>query len=142
VWIWNRARFLPALSLPALIVLKLTAVIGWSWWWVLLSPLWISGMVLTARHEEPGSVGVWIWNRGQDLWVLLEPALIVLKLTGVITWSWWWVWSPSWISAIPAAFVLCGLLILLVQHLFGAARRNAWWLTATGHRSRHHWEDH
>jgi hypothetical protein len=30
---------------------------------------------------------VWIWNRFQDLWVLSLPALIVLKLTGVIAWS-------------------------------------------------------
>ena len=36
----------PVGSLPALIVLKLTGVIGWSWWWVVLSPLWISGILL------------------------------------------------------------------------------------------------
>ena len=34
-------------------------------------------------------------------------AFIVLKLTGVIAWSWWWVMSPVWI---PLAI---GLLILL-----------------------------
>ena len=45
------------------------------------------------------SVGAWIWDRGQDLWALSLPALIALKLTGVITWSWWWVvLSPLWIS--------------------------------------------
>src|ERR1700749_4254781 len=69
-WIWNRGQDLWALSLPALIVLKLTGVIAWSWWWV-LSPLWISGMVcmvVTFRFNRPGSVAAWIWNRGQDLW--------------------------------------------------------------------------
>ncbi len=30
-------------------------------------------------------------------------AFLVLKLTHVIDWSWWWVLSPAWI---PAAFVL------------------------------------
>ena len=35
---------------------------------------------------------------------LLTIAFIVLKLTGFIDWSWWWVLSPLWISAIP--FVL------------------------------------
>lgn len=30
---------------------------------------------------------------------LLLVAFIVLKLTGVIAWSWWWVLSPAWISA-------------------------------------------
>lgn len=36
---------------------------------------------------------------------LLTVAFIVLKLTGVIGWSWWWVLSPLWI-------VMC--LVLLV----------------------------
>lgn len=30
---------------------------------------------------------------------LLTVAFIVLKLCDVITWSWWWVLSPVWISA-------------------------------------------
>lgn len=29
---------------------------------------------------------------------LLTILFIGLKLTGVITWSWWWVMSPIWIS--------------------------------------------
>lgn len=29
---------------------------------------------------------------------LLTIAFIVLKLTNNITWSWWWVLSPIWIS--------------------------------------------
>lgn len=29
---------------------------------------------------------------------LLLVAFVVLKLTGVIAWSWWWVLSPLWIS--------------------------------------------
>lgn len=31
---------------------------------------------------------------------LLTVSFIVLKLTKVIDWSWWWVLSPVWISAI------------------------------------------
>lgn len=31
---------------------------------------------------------------------LLTLAFIVLKLIGVISWSWWWVLSPIWIGAI------------------------------------------
>jgi hypothetical protein len=124
-WIWNRGQDLWVLSLPALIVLKLTGVIAWSWWWVLLSPLWISSAVVTFRSNRPGSVGAWIWNRGQDLWVLSLPALIVLKLTGVIAWSWWWVLSPLWISGILLAPVLCALLVLLGWHMFRRAAANA-----------------
>jgi hypothetical protein len=120
-WIWNCGKDLWALSLPALIVLKLTGVIDWSWWWVVLSPLWLSGSVATFRFNLPGSVGVWIWNRGQDLWVLSLPAFIVLKLTGVITWSWWWALSPLWISGILLAPVLCVLLVFLGLHMFRRA---------------------
>ena len=31
---------------------------------------------------------------------VLTMIFIVLKLVGVITWSWWWVLSPLWIGAI------------------------------------------
>lgn len=38
-----------------------------------------------------------------DTWglfiTLLALAFIILKLCGVITWSWWWVLSPLWIPA-------------------------------------------
>jgi hypothetical protein len=29
---------------------------------------------------------------------LLTVAFVVLKLCGVIAWSWWWVLSPIWIT--------------------------------------------
>ena len=37
---------------------------------------------------------------------LLLVAFIVLKLTHVIDWSWWWVLSPLWISAGIAVLIL------------------------------------
>jgi len=38
-------------------------------------------------------------NKGSgSLTRLLLVAFIVLKLLGVIDWSWWWVLSPLWIS--------------------------------------------
>jgi len=39
---------------------------------------------------------------------LLTIAFIVLKLTGYINWSWWWVLSPLWIET------AIGLLIILI----------------------------
>ena len=36
---------------------------------------------------------------------------VVLKLVGVINWSWWWVLSPLWISASIVALILGGILI-------------------------------
>jgi hypothetical protein len=75
-------------------------------------------VVVTFRFNRPGSVGVWIWNRVQDLWALSLPVLIVLKLTGVIAWSWWWVLSPLWIRGILIAPVLCVMLVLLGRHMY------------------------
>lgn len=44
---------------------------------------------------------------------LLTIVFIVLKLTHMIDWSWWWVLSPIWI------LVALILLILLVAFLIG-----------------------
>jgi hypothetical protein len=46
-------------------------------------------------------------------------ALIVLKLTGTITWSWWWVLSPIWIGGILGVLgIFC-----LIGYLRHQARR-------------------
>jgi hypothetical protein len=37
---------------------------------------------------------------------LLTIVFIILKLCGVIAWSWWWVLSPIWISAILVVVIL------------------------------------
>jgi len=39
-------------------------------------------------------------------------AFIVLKLTGVITWSWWWVLSPLWLSGPVVLLMIAGMLAL------------------------------
>jgi len=69
-------------------------------------------VVFSIRVNQPKSVAGRIWNRAQDAFAVFSPALIVLKLIGVIGWSWWWVLSPVWISGIVVAAVLCGLLVL------------------------------
>lgn len=47
---------------------------------------------------------------------LLTIAFIVLKLVGVINWSWIWVLSPLWISF--ALFILVLLVVLLPIAIF------------------------
>lgn len=37
---------------------------------------------------------------------LLGVAFIVLKLTGVINWSWWWVTAPFWGGFVLLAIIL------------------------------------
>lgn len=49
----------------------------------------------------------------------LTLIFIVLKLTNVIAWSWWWVLSPIWISGgIGVAAVLIMLIGYAVVRLF------------------------
>ena len=43
---------------------------------------------------------------------LLTIVFIILKLCSIITWSWWWVLSPLWISMILWAILV--IIILLV----------------------------
>ena len=42
---------------------------------------------------------------------LLTIVFIILKLCNIITWSWWWVLSPLWISAILWVIVLVIVLL-------------------------------
>jgi hypothetical protein len=37
---------------------------------------------------------------GTSFGTVLLVVFVVLKLVGVITWSWWWVLSPIWISVL------------------------------------------
>ena len=47
---------------------------------------------------------------------LLGIAFIVLKLCGVISWSWWWVLAPFWIP-----FVLFFGLLIIILALYALA---------------------
>lgn len=59
-------------------------------------------------------------NNSVSLAGLLFIVFLVLKLTGVITWSWWWVTAPLWGGlAIILAFFLIGLVIAGVAALIG-----------------------
>jgi hypothetical protein len=45
---------------------------------------------------------------------LLQVAFIVLKLCGIIEWSWLWVLSPTWITAVFVALLLIAGVILAI----------------------------
>ena len=47
---------------------------------------------------------------------LLAIIFIVLKLVGVIDWSWWWVLSPIWISwGIGLVVLLIVFIVILIK---------------------------
>ena len=56
-------------------------------------------------------------NTGIGLGGLLTLLFITLKLTHVISWSWWWVLAPIWIP-----FVIV-LLVLIVSAFFILGRK-------------------
>jgi len=51
--------------------------------------------------------------RAHHYWLSVGCILVVLKLTGVIAWSWWWVFSPWWIG-LGLAIVVFVLAIMMV----------------------------
>ena len=53
---------------------------------------------------------------------VLFLVFLVLKLTNVISWSWWWVTAPLWIGfRLP----LVGMLILIIWYVI--AKLTDWW---------------
>jgi predicted RND superfamily exporter protein len=46
---------------------------------------------------------------------VLAIVFIVLKLTGYISWSWWWVLAPIWIPVAIAVATLGGLALLAIR---------------------------
>lgn len=54
-----------------------------------------------SASSESGGVGYF---------TVLLIVFVVLKLTGTIAWSWWWVLSPFWI---PLAFALLVIAVIL-----------------------------
>jgi hypothetical protein len=59
-------------------------------------------------------------SSGIGLSGVLFIVFLVLKLTGNIDWSWWWVTSPLWIPIVLLASVfLVMLLVVILLMLFG-----------------------
>lgn len=59
-------------------------------------------------------------SSGIGFFGLLAVAFIVLKLTGVIGWSWWWVTAPLWA---PATLILTILAVIFTIALIAEARK-------------------
>ena len=59
---------------------------------------------------------------------LLTIAFIVLKLTHVIDWSWWWVLSPLWIGLVLAVLIgACVLIVVGIADIRDTRRRQKRW---------------
>ena len=56
-------------------------------------------------------------SNGIGLPGVLFVVFLVLKLTGNIDWSWWWVTSPIWIPLIVGIAILLTLVIVFIGML-------------------------
>jgi hypothetical protein len=55
-------------------------------------------------------------NSGVGATGILGVAFVVLKLTGVINWSWWWVTLPFWgVLALFVVIILVAYVVLYVR---------------------------
>jgi hypothetical protein len=55
---------------------------------------------------------------------LVFIVFLVLKLTGVVDWSWWWVTSPLWLAALAvvAVLIIAGGLGYLIYRIVKSIR--------------------
>jgi len=59
-------------------------------------------------------------SSGIGLTGVLFVVFLVLKLTGNIDWSWWWVTSPLWIPvALVVSIFLVAVFIIMLLLIFG-----------------------
>ena len=72
---------------------------------------------MSHRQHDASTISV----GGTSFASMLTIAFIVLKLVGTITWSWWWVLSPIWISAGLA--VVFGVIFFLLVLIFSDGGR-------------------
>lgn len=70
------------------------------------------------NNERNNTAAVWMTLCG-----LFDITLIVLKLTGVLKWSWLWVLAPIWIpTATTLAIIVIVLVVVLVRELTKGGR--------------------
>ena len=60
-------------------------------------------------------------SKGMSLDIILTIVFVVLKLCEVITWSWWWVFSPIWISWSIV------ILLIAIMAIFCLVAFRDWW---------------
>jgi len=53
------------------------------------------------------------YSGGIGFWGLLQIVFIVLKILGVVNWSWWLVFIPVWISVL--SFLIIFIIMLIVS---------------------------
>ena len=74
---------------------------------------------LEKNYKDKNTVAT--TGAGLSVTSLLGLIFIVLKLIGVIDWSWWWVTAPFWI---PIVIVLLVIVIIIIVYSIKEHREN------------------
>ena len=53
-------------------------------------------------------------NTGIGMSGVLFTVFLILKLTGVIAWSWWWITAPLWVPAAVLIIIIVAIFLLSV----------------------------
>jgi len=64
---------------------------------------------------------------GDELRTVAETLLImfvIFKLTGVINWSWFWVFSPFWIILVIAGILILAILVCKIIEGYKKEKKN------------------
>ena len=56
-------------------------------------------------------------SSGMGIGMILFIVFLVLKLTGTINWSWWWVTSPLWIPLALGGIIIgvIGVIAIIIE---------------------------
>jgi len=59
-------------------------------------------------------------NSGIGVAGLLFVAFVILKVMGILTWSWWWITCPLWIAVgLTCSFLVIAGVVIGLMTLFG-----------------------
>lgn len=71
----------------------------------------MSGMLTSEQDRQSKRLGGLAW--------VVFFVFLILKLTGIISWSWWWVTCPLWIFlALGLALAVLGFILAFIYAIF------------------------
>ena len=69
-------------------------------------------------HKEEILEAIWT-----VVWVITQVTFIVLKLFNVITWNWWWIFTPVWgLFALVIIVFIAMVMVVGVYYMSGVMR--------------------
>jgi len=60
-----------------------------------------------------------VYGGGVGISFVVFIVFLILKLTGMITWSWWWITAPLWIGwcLLPLTVIIIVFVVILIVSL-------------------------